>query len=190
MSVSVSDNENTCPWGRIDKLAETVRERAKTLDALEGNIISRANMERIINHYKGKLVEDDKNEGMRYESLGDEGFLIHCDTENVTALELAHELGHHLLLNNGKPPIGTIAHKYTPSDFCTLPKSTYEVRYVDEKEAEYFGLALLLPKALFEEAIESHTIIEIAKQFGTTRFAVDKRGIDLGIWEKRRIQRD
>ena len=182
----------------IDEVALKTRELALELlgkdDGDGWYVLSKEDIKMFITQIGGAIKEDDDSR-MRYESLGEGRFIIHCDVNRVTASELAHELGHHLFLVPGQtPPKGAVAWSRTPREFMPVPEGFRELVYDDEEIANYFERVFFMPcKDEFENTVKNNTVdgicdvLKVARKFGVSYLDAETRGSDLGFWTRRLV---
>lgn len=182
----------------VDEIAEKVK-----LSALELLGMTMAefkntpeNIRRVIECLGGEINPDISN-GMRYESLGDGRFNIHCDFASTPVMDLAHELGHHCLLEKGNSQAGTIAWRrdLRGTNFFDDDADGREKAFYHELAVRYFERAFLMPKTEFKKSVEKYTIenkiniAKIAKDFGVPCQLVENRGNDFKLWDYRQESR-
>jgi len=181
----------------VDELAKEARRRALELLKVTALNTNLKNMKLIIEANGGKLI-DDVSDGAKYAYKGENSFEVYYDSRTASAKDLAHELGHHFLLNHlykGSLPKGlvlrNIACSGTKEGNSSFFGDEYKIEYLYEMAVLYFERAFLLPKKEFIAAVDNYSnkdlcnTVKIAEIFGVSEHLVITRGDDLGLWERR-----
>ena len=191
----------------IEIISANVRQQAiEMLCEKEPYEITPERFKKIIELFGG-TIKNTGSSSTSYVSQGNGYFEIHCNENIVSNLELAHEVAHHYLLEQGKSQKGTTAFFSRPSlagasqTELTLLKDSVEAElshpfdsdpdkwFLHEMAADYFARALLLPKDEFIKVVSNcpysnynEKITAVARVFGVPRYLVESRGKELELW--------